>query len=678
MNNFGSFKFTPLSLKPIAWFNSESVKGVADNTLFSPWKNQVPGQPDAANTAGADFGTWWRTYNDDPAFTALVNNRPTVGMWDVGGVNPGITLGSNWTIFVVSNGFLEFNRRLINGWDINMLLAPNRIGNGAYVEGSVSHDFMWNNNNGASGGTAIGCLKTSDSGNIEYYLNGSNATNFQVANRSIGRITFGKNNYAGEGPAALTPEIIIFDYTLTIDQKQMVERYLANKYAIRLGDIAAYYPTRWFVADDINQADNTSISTWPDRSRQKIDAFQATSSKQPTLKKNILNGHSVVRFDGGDCLTGSDVNMKFGASGDGSGARACFIVCKVNANGVTELMFAYGSSASYQGWAIVKLNNNLIGVGRNGYDALSNNTVINGQYYVVGVVESGDVCDVYINGVYQGSSSSTLMNTVSSGSFAIGNYIPGAGDLYYTGDIAEIVYFNRNLSKYQALRIQGHLLEKYGLIKQLGPNLWLDASDIIANEGDKISTWTDKSGNNNHATQSTVASQPTYRKSVANGKPALSFDATDDWLQGTNMGTPQPFTVFMVANIKSTPGVAIFDSSNRTLIAPFIFGQNAYYLFAGNQYDNPAPLYVANKTIIFSALFNGASSTSQNNNNGKITGNPGTESIGTYVLGTWYGQTGGSDCDIAEVLVFPRALSAEEYDRVQGYLNGKYLNYSPY
>jgi hypothetical protein len=62
--------------------------------------------------------------------------------------------------------------------------------------------------------------------------------------------------------------------------------------------------------------------------------------------------------------------------------------------------------------------------------------------------------------------------------------------------------------------------------------LWLDAADAstITESSGAVSQWNDKSGTGNHAVNATPASQPTYQATGFNGLPALSFDATDDFL----------------------------------------------------------------------------------------------------------------------------------------------------
>lgn len=87
---------------------------------------------------------------------------------------------------------------------------------------------------------------------------------------------------------------------------------------------------------------------------------------------------------------------------------------------------------------------------------------------------------------------------------------------------------------------------------------WLDASDsnTIVQSGGKVSSWLDKSGNGNHATQLNAANQPTTNAFTVNGLNSIDFPAN------TGMTTEYDVTgschIFLVENTKS-------DSARRTL-----------------------------------------------------------------------------------------------------------------
>lgn len=79
--------------------------------------------------------------------------------------------------------------------------------------------------------------------------------------------------------------------------------------------------------------------------------------------------------------------------------------------------------------------------------------------------------------------------------------------------------------------------------------LWLDGSDAsslfvdagttpVSVDSDVIYQWNDKSGEGNHAVQSSATSRPAYRTAVQNGLAVSRFDGSND-----SLIVPQPVTV---------------------------------------------------------------------------------------------------------------------------------------
>ena len=56
--------------------------------------------------------------------------------------------------------------------------------------------------------------------------------------------------------------------------------------------------------------------------------------------------------------------------------------------------------------------------------------------------------------------------------------------------------------------------------------MWLDASSLGLANGADVSSWTDLSGNANHATQATTANMPIFSTGIINGKPIIRFRPT--------------------------------------------------------------------------------------------------------------------------------------------------------
>ena len=98
------------------------------------------------------------------------------------------------------------------------------------------------------------------------------------------------------------------------------------------------------------------------------------------------------------------------------------------------------------------------------------------------------------------------------------------------------------------LRSQGKLNPKG--ISGSNLNLWLDAADssTLTLYSGRVSTWSDKSGNDNHATQSNSDYQPTLNNSVLNALPVIRFDGSNDVM--TLSGDHALQTFFFVLNAR--------------------------------------------------------------------------------------------------------------------------------
>lgn len=97
----------------------------------------------------------------------------------------------------------------------------------------------------------------------------------------------------------------------------------------------------------IDQADNTAVSTWSDRSGNGWDASQATPASRPTYEANEIGGNGVVRFDGSN-----DFMTVSGAVGllKNVGGATLFVVAQYNAvsDGLTEGSFFFSRNGNSQ------------------------------------------------------------------------------------------------------------------------------------------------------------------------------------------------------------------------------------------------------------------------------------------------------------------------------------------
>lgn len=112
----------------------------------------------------------------------------------------------------------------------------------------------------------------------------------------------------------------------------------------------------------------------------------------------------------------------------------------------------------------------------------------------------------------------------------------------------------------------------YDMMFQLGPGnndlfpftngleVWLDSSDtstIIKNGSNAVSQQSDKSGNNNHATQSTESSRATYVSDHVDGLSVIEYNGTDEQMILSTINLTGEYTIFWVANSQDTASTAM-------------------------------------------------------------------------------------------------------------------------
>ena len=151
------------------------------------------------------------------------------------------------------------------------------------------------------------------------------------------------------------------------------------------------------------------------------------------------------------------------------------------------------------------------------------------------------------------------------------------------------------------------------LLKQLG--VWSnvkflgDANFGVKLNGSGVTKFYDLSGNNNDATQGTVANQPVWTAAVHNGKYGLVYDATDYMTLGTVIGNPASFSFVVVLSkqdisIGRGPPMAAWDGGTLGQVRNIEIGNTgqgdlAYYFADGTNQSNgyTAAGLVSNNTV---------------------------------------------------------------------------------
>jgi hypothetical protein len=220
--------------------------------------------------------------------------------------------------------------------------------------------------------------------------------------------------------------------------------------------------------------------------------------------------------------------------------------------------------------------------------------------------------------------------------------------------------------------------------------LWLKAdAGALTDAAGGVTSWADQSGKGNHATQSDSSKAPDLILNALNGKPVLRFNGTNDYLDvadAPSIRITGDISSFVVVRFDDFAGYqAIWSKATGNLPAP-----TDWYLFNGTgvpiayrgdgTYSNlgsvPANQPVTAGTyLILGFEMGGATLTHYLNGlsigSGQITATPADagkalrigsrDDLGTIMKG-----------DLAEVLIYDRALSDTDRTAVLDYLNSRY------
>lgn len=221
--------------------------------------------------------------------------------------------------------------------------------------------------------------------------------------------------------------------------------------------------------------------------------------------------------------------------------------------------------------------------------------------------------------------------------------------------------------------------------------LWLDASSLGLSNGSSVASWTDRSGNNNHADQTTANRRPSF---VLGGSgnislPLVRFDNTDDqdFLRFNGASLEQSdYNITVVAAKRSAGGRRLWiggenTGGNNNLHAGWN-GTNFMAHHWGNDHNAPmttgAPGTSPNSFGIFthslaSDLPNAQRKILQNGQLLNALSNGGQLNAGQYG-NAFIARERGSyyDINVAEYVVYSNALNEAQRVVLENYLSAKY------
>lgn len=266
--------------------------------------------------------------------------------------------------------------------------------------------------------------------------------------------------------------------------------------------------TTWLRADAIDgtkakAADGTSVESVKDLGKG-INAIQTNADQQPKLYSNIINGKSVLRFDGVDDYfsigSANELNLKE--------ETTIFVIAKSNGYGDSAIL-AKGEAlkllSTWEGPALWIRNEEGINKGAKPVQAEGFNPAAD-WHLLSGVYSSGSGITLQDNDL-TGTEVQTgairneahdLPYTMGGGNFWHDGEVYSI-DKFFEGDIAEILIFNKALTSQQVSEINNYFKAKYfGAVIETPEEEPLDYDKNLVENGDfesgDLTGWSNRGG----------------------------------------------------------------------------------------------------------------------------------------------------------------------------------------
>lgn len=321
----------------------------------------------------------------------------------------------------------------------------------------------------------------------------------------------------------------------------------------------------WLDASTILGADNDPITAWADISGNGNNATQATAGFQPILKTGIVNGRPIVRFDG------SDDRLDF-LSNINAAAITTFIVYSRPSSSINTILTTAKHNFYTQNNYGVTIylspeKRNLIRHLNNTFSAMMSSTDSNPT-----------------NGSIQLTDNISTLNTTrtsfwnNSASVLGCRRLSGSYNIFFQGDIAEVVVFNEQLNTAKKNIINNYLSIKYNY------NYSINLYNYGSTHNYEVFGIGQESDGSNTSAQGTGIVEISNASTLGDGDYLLVGHDNGGLATTTSVGGAfgsQRFTQIWRAGVTNTPGtidIKFFLTGNNFAVDP----ANDYRLLIDN------------------------------------------------------------------------------------------------
>lgn len=273
----------------------------------------------------------------------------------------------------------------------------------------------------------------------------------------------------------------------------------------------------YWLHGDVGVIGTTPITLWTDQSANNNDASPTGTGAPDQITSAAMNSHEVLAFDGTDALgINNDGRINNGAGYNGD-QRTMFVAFKTGAD-INTTQYIYEQGGGTNGIGVFIKNGNL-------YVTIYNDGNTNNR---VTVFESVSANTPYIFSFnWNNGALSALLNNVSfsnqtsngtitsiknhGGAISIGftdansrneDGVNHSSGNYFTGEIAEMIYYDASLNEEDELNITLDLMDRYGIVSppvttyfSYKPGNWNEISTWTHDPGGTTQTATDVPGN---------------------------------------------------------------------------------------------------------------------------------------------------------------------------------------
>lgn len=217
----------------------------------------------------------------------------------------------------------------------------------------------------------------------------------------------------------------------------------------------------WLRADSLSLSDGDPVSTWTDESAS-ARSFVGSGAARPTFKTGILNGLPVVRFDGTDDRLASSASFDMVGSlvSAGGNATTVFLLMK-QIGSDDENVLLHWSSGEHTNFVLYLTYGDTLyfDCGNQPTARLSSAQPVgwDDEFHIVECFRNGSSAEIVIDDTLLTSGS--MSTSLASGSLQL--EIGGSTGVKLTGDIGEIVVYNRALNTTERGDVYDYLFGKW-------------------------------------------------------------------------------------------------------------------------------------------------------------------------------------------------------------------------